>query len=195
MNILFFDTETTGFVQHRLPDDDASQPHLVQIAAKLTDDGGAIINQFSLIVNPGVPIPPRAAEVHGITDNLAMAQGIPEASAFRLFCFLLDRADLVVAHNAAFDLAVMRCLAAREGTGLRPVETFCTMETATPIVNLPPTEKMVAAGIMKPKSPKLEECVRHFFNEALDGAHDALIDVDACARVFFHLRALSAVAA
>ena len=67
---------------------------------------------------------------------------------------------------------------------------FCTMEAATPIVNLPPTERMVAAGITKPKPPKLEECIRHFFDESLEGAHDALIDVRACSRVFFHLKTL-----
>ena len=37
------------------------------------------------------------------------------------------------------------------------------------------------------KWPKLEECVRHFFGETLVGAHDALTDVRATARVFYHL--------
>lgn len=135
----------------------------MQIAAKLTDESGGVINQFSLVVNPGVPIPPRTTEFHGITDEIAVAVGVPEASALRLFCFLLDRADLVVAHNSRFDLSVMRCVAAREGASLRAVDEFCTMVAATPVVNLPPTEKMLAAGFTKPKAPKLEECVRHFF--------------------------------
>lgn len=191
MRILFFDTETTGFVNSRLPDIDPGQPHLVQIAAKLTDEDGGVINQFSLIVNPGVLIPPKTIEFHGVTNEIAAAVGVPEASALRLFCFLLDRTDLVVAHNSSFDLSVMRCLAAREGVSLRTVDNYCTMVAATPVVDLPPTEKMLAAGFTKPKAPKLEECVRHFFDEALDGAHNALVDVDACARVFFHLRAIA----
>jgi DNA polymerase-3 subunit epsilon len=69
------------------------------------------------------------------------------------------------------------------------------MEAAAPIVNLPPTERMLAAGFNKPKAPKLEECIHHFFGETLAGAHDALVDVRACARVYFHLQTLKAQAA
>ena len=67
---------------------------------------------------------------------------------------------------------------------------FCTMEAACSVVNLPPTAKMLAAGIHRPKSPKLEECVKHFFNEDLQGAHDAMVDVAACRRVYLHLKSL-----
>lgn len=55
--------------------------------------------------------------------------------------------------------------------------------------------RMLAAGISKPKAPKLAECVKHFFGEDLAGAHDALVDVRACARVFFRLRDLQKKAA
>jgi len=51
---------------------------------------------------------------------------------------------------------------------------------------------MLAAGFTKPKPPKLEECIRHFFNEELDGAHDAMVDVRACRRVYFHLQTMGA---
>lgn len=53
---------------------------------------------------------------------------------------------------------------------------------------------MLAAGFTKPKPPKLEECIRHFFDEALEGAHDALVDVRACARVHRHLISLETAA-
>jgi DNA polymerase-3 subunit epsilon len=69
------------------------------------------------------------------------------------------------------------------------------MEAATPVLNLPPTERMIAAGFDKPKPPKLEECIRHFFNEDLEGAHDAMADVIACRRVYFHLAALKSAEA
>ena len=49
---------------------------------------------------------------------------------------------------------------------------------------------MRAAGFNKPKSPKLEECIEHFFGEKLSGAHDAMVDVGACKRVYFNLKAL-----
>ena len=71
---------------------------------------------------------------------------------------------------------------------------FCTMEAAAPIVNLPPTERMLAAGFNKPKAPKLEEAIRFFFDESLDGAHDAMVDVIACRRIYFHLKNLEKAA-
>lgn len=185
--IFFFDTETTGFVNERLPDGHPDQPHIVQIAGILTDDAGKVASQFSLVVNPGVTIPPKTIEFHGITDEIASQLGVSPSTAVGLFDFMARRADLIVAHNIKFDIGVMASAYVREGREMLLFNRFCTMEAATPVVNLPPSERMKAAGMTKPKSPKLEECVRHFFDEPLDGAHDALIDVAACARVFFRL--------
>lgn len=101
-----------------------------------------------------------------------------------------------VAHNLQFDLRIMRIAMLRAGlTKERLAEMdaalpkgFCTCNASTPIVNLPPTPKMVAAGFNKPKQAKLSECIQHFFGEELVGAHDALVDVRACVRVFRHLQ-------
>ena len=189
--ILFFDTETTGLYSDRVPLDHPSQPHIVQIAMMLTDDAGSPISTLSMVVNPECPIPPGATAVHGISDDLARGVGISEKTAAGLFRHMSSRAKLIVAHNAKFDIGVMLSACAREGMRHRgDLPAFCTMEAASPIVNLPPTERMLAAGFDKPKPPKLEECIAHFFGETLDGAHDALVDVQACARVFFHLKSL-----
>ena len=194
--ILFFDTETTGFVDDRLPLDDPSQPYVVQLAAQLCDDEGAILAGFSLIVDPGISngieIPARAAEVHGITNERAVQFGVSAEFALSAFTHLYQRADLVVAHNIKFDRAIIETAIARHYRKVMPLRRplFCTMEAASPIINLPPTDRMRAAGFNKPKPPKLEECVRHFFDEPLDGAHDAMVDVIACRRVYFRLKEL-----
>lgn len=190
--ILFFDTETTGLYRDRLPFDHPDQPHLVQLACLLTQDNGDPVSMLSLVVNPGCKIPAGATDVHGIDSHLAEAAGITEKTAAGIFNLFAGRADLVVAHNAKFDLGVMACVNAREAMKSADPASFCTMEAASPIVDLPPTARMIAAGFNKPKPPKLQECIAHFFNETLDGAHDALVDVRACARVFFHLKALEA---
>jgi len=192
--ILFFDTETTGFFQDRLPVDHPDQPHIVQLAAELCDDDGNTVSSFSLIIDNGVDIPVQASTVHGITTERAVQFGVSAASALSMFTHLYQRADVVVAHNIKFDRGVVEAAIARHYDRVMPLRKplYCTMEAASPIVNLPPTERMLAAGFTKPKPPKLEECIKHFFDEALDGAHDAMVDVVACRRVYFHLRSLEA---
>lgn len=200
--ILFFDTETTGLPDLRQPMNHPCQPHLVQLACLLTEDDGTERASVNLIVNPGIPIPPGAAAVHGITDDIADRAGIPPQIATSIWHRLAERADLIVAHNIKFDIALIEAAWARHvASGLPEMDRrhgsrgrFCTMDAATPLVNLPPTERMVAAGFNKPKPPKLEECIRYFFKEELVGAHDALVDVRACARLFFRLREMKEAA-
>lgn len=192
---LFFDTETTGFINDRFPLQHEDQPHIVQLAAQLCD-GDDVVSAFSLIIDNGVDIPARAAEVHGITTERAAQLGVSLPFALSMFAHLYTRADRCIAHNVKFDKAVVevgiwRKYGDKATTLDKPM--LCTMETAAPIVNLPPTERMIAAGINKPKAPKLEECIRHFFGEALLGAHDAMEDVVACRRVFTELLQMGAI--
>lgn len=194
--ILFFDTETTGFVNDRFPLDHEDQPYIVQMAAELCDDAGEPVAGFSFIIDNGVDIPARAAEVHGITAERAAQMGMSPEFVLVAFTHLYQRADLVVAHNIKFDRALVEIAIGRHYKRLMPLRKplFCTMEASAPIINLPPTEKMVAAGINKPKAPKLAEAVKFFFDEDLDGAHDAMVDVTACRRVYFHLQSLKVAA-
>lgn len=197
--ILFFDTETTGFFQDKLPVDDPLQPYIVQLGAQLCDDGGSVVAGFSLVVDPGISsgvfIPDHVSKVHGITDEHAAKFGVSAEFALNAFTHLYQRADLIVAHNMKFDRGVMEAAISRHYKKVMPLRKslFCTMEAASPITNLPPTDRMKAAGFTKPKPPKLEECIRHFFNEDLVDAHDAMADVVACRRVYFHLKSLETV--
>lgn len=197
--ILFFDTETTGFAQFKKPSSHPSQPHIVQIAASLVTSEQKIISQFSAIVKTpdGVSIPKEASDVHGITDEINEKYGLSPVAIMRLFHKLYSMADLLVAHNVPFDKKVIKAAGHRflDGEPFDQVETYCTMKAATPIIDLPPTPKMVAAGFTNAKSPKLEECIAHFFDEKLEGAHDAMIDVVACQRTYFHLQSLETEAA
>jgi DNA polymerase-3 subunit epsilon len=192
--ILFFDTETTGFFNDRLPVDDSSQPYIVQLAAQLCRDNGDVVSGFNFIIDPGIAdgvvIPEGASNVHGITDAIAVQFGVSSEFALSCFVHMYQRADLVCAHNIKFDKFVTETAIARHYGQVKPLNKplYCTMEAATEIVNLPPTERMLAAGLNKPKAPKLEECIRHFFDEKLSGAHDAMVDVEACRRVYFKLQ-------
>jgi DNA polymerase-3 subunit epsilon len=150
----------------------------------------------SLIIKPeGWEIPDEVAAIHGITTEMATALGVPEKQAVNLYMSLLyGTGAKVLAHNSAFDLRIMRIAMLRAGRtkewlDANPVEDICTMKTALPILNLAPTPKMLAAGFNKPKQPNLGECIQHFFGETLEGAHDALVDVRACLRIYRHLNA------
>ncbi|MBF0850471.1 3'-5' exonuclease [Gluconobacter sp. R75690] len=197
MSILFFDTETTGFAKPGLPTGHEDQPHCMQLAAILTDDHGQEEACVNVIIRPdGWTVPERAAAVHGITTEKAARYGIREQVAAVLFYDLTCRADLLVAHNIQFDRQIVATMYARakRSEWKLPEAQFCTMEAAAPLVNLPPTPRMRAAGIIKPKAPKLEECIQHFYGETLEGAHDALVDVRACARIYFEMKRMGEAA-
>lgn len=194
--ILFFDTETTGFTRPNLPIDDAAQPYIVQLAAQLCQPDGKVVAGFSLVIGNDVEIPAQAKAVHGITEEHCVRFGVSPLSAMSMFAHFHQRADLIVAHNIKFDKDVIETGMTRaQGKEMRLKKPlYCTMEAAKPIVQLPPTDRMRAAGFNGPKAPKLEECIRHFFGEELAGAHDAEADMLGCKRVYFHLQTLGATA-
>jgi DNA polymerase-3 subunit epsilon len=109
-------------------------------------------------------------------------------------------ARLRVAHNETFDRRILRIAMTRAGIERDMIEaiearaSYCTCNAAKPIVNLPPSPRMLARGMKGPKSPKLAECYLHFFGEPLSGAHDALIDARACARLYGALQQQGAAA-
>lgn len=186
--LLFFDTETTGMVDFNMPPVHECQPHLVQVAALLTEDDGTERAHINLIVRPTVPIPSQASAVHGITDEIAEQCGVRPLSGFGAFFALATKVDVLVAHNADFDRTVMVAAGHRVGCKnfaeqIDGMPTFCTMKAATPVCQI---ESPYRVG--EYKWPRLEECIRHFFDEDLEGAHDALVDVRACKRVYFALK-------
>lgn len=189
MAILFFDTETTGFPKPSIEDPAHAMP--VQIAYKLDDDACVERMSCSTLIKTGGEweIGAKAQEIHGISAEQCDAYGVPLESAMRQFGHALMAADLVVAHNIKFDMAIVRrafwVACQRKGAPFKdpfankPV--YCTLQNAIHAVNLPGRNG-------QPKWPKLEECMQHFFGESIVGAHDALVDTRACARVYYRLR-------
>lgn len=199
MNALVFDTETTGLPYFNERSGDPRQPHIVQFAAILLNDDGTPGRTECVIVRPnGWVIDPISITIHGITQERALDEGVPEDDAVDLFLSMQARGAVRVAHNISFDTRIMRIAMTRAGIQRDMIEaiekrqSYCTCNASTPIVNIPPTEKMVAAGITRPKSASLLECMAHFFGETLPGAHDALVDARACGRLYVHLQGLHA---
>ena len=167
MKYLYLDTETTGFIAKGKPLDAKEQPRVVQFAAILADEKGNEFNSCSLVIDPeDIVIPDVVAKIHGITTEFAKAYGVSLKFVFELWESLVAKADAIVAHNSDFDVTMMQISSYQAGS--HPIELpkqICTMRGSTQIVNLPPTERMIAAGITEPKSPSLTECMQFFFNE------------------------------
>ena len=179
---MFFDTETTGKANMKLPASHPTQPRLVQLACILAD-GSDEVAVLSCIVKPsGFEIPLEASNIHGITTEIATSQGVALESALALFSELAALTEQYVAHNIGFDLLVM----IRELGNWQVRPTFCTMEAMTPICEL--------LGPYGFEWPRLSEAYEHAFHEPLVGAHDALADVRACKRLYDWLQSRQEVA-
>lgn len=206
MNLaLFYDTETTGLPLFSEPSEDPRQPHIVQIGACLVDlDTQRTLSSLDVIVRPdGWTIPDDVAAIHGITTEHAAAVGIPEALALRLFLEMWG-GRLRIGHNESFDARILRIAMKRhtdphvEDEVLPTSDAWkagaakCTQLLSTPILKLPPTEKMRKAGRFHAKSANLGEAYQHFTGKPLEGAHSAMVDVQACMAVYFAIQAPAA---
>jgi len=187
MSALFFDTETTGKWNFKSKDKfrDPSQPKLVQLAAILVDDEFNEVSSLNCIVYPADwEIPDEAANIHGISQAKAERFGISLPTAVEMFMQLADMADKFVAHNSEFDVNIIQHARTLVNESTDPFEgkqAWCTMKAATPVVKILHKSPRHEQDY---KYPKLEECVRHFFNREIVGAHDALVDVRECIQVY-----------
>lgn len=198
MNLaLFYDTETTGLPLFKEPSEHPAQPHIVQLGAALVDlDTRTVRSTLDVIVRPdGWTIPDDVAAIHGISTDLAMSVGVPEAEAVGMLLAMWDRCAERIGHNESFDarilrIALMRHFPTHEGEACiadqwKAGKARCTQLISTPILKLPPTDKMKRAGFFKHKSANLSEAYEFFTGKKLEGAHSAMVDVLGCIEVFY----------
>lgn len=90
------DTETTG-LRHDL--DEVIE--IGAVAFTYDDKGvvGDVVGVYGALQEPSRPIPPEITRLTGINDAMVAGQRIDEAA----LAALLEPADLIIAHNAAFD--------------------------------------------------------------------------------------------
>lgn len=175
---LVFDTETTGKANFNAPPEHESQPRLVQLGAQLLDEGFVVRAEVNLIVKPdGFTIPTEAANVHGITTEIATKYGYPEPIVLGQFACLCQYATVLVAHNIQFD-GIVKVHPLEIDL---PITKRCTMHEMTEVCKLP-------GRMGSYKWPSLAEAYSKATNGGtFEGAHDAMADVRACARVLRYL--------
>lgn len=192
--ILFYDTETTGLPLFKELSDDPRQPHIVQLAAQLVDsDTRQTVASIDLTIRPdGWTIPEDVASIHGITTEQASARGIDERTALLVLLKLWQVSECRVGHNQAFDARIVRIAIKRYMPEVADAWSDgpcgCTAIESTPILALPPTERMRQTGRLHNKTPNLSEAYEFFAGRKFDGAHNASADVEACKTVYFALK-------
>lgn len=161
-NILYFDLETTGL--------EVWKEKIVQMAIMYNDGSKCIL------VNPGISIPEQASYVHKITDE--MVKDCPPFSYYAPHIYkLLLKCDAYSGYNIRkFDLPILALEMSRCGYQI-PVK---------PVIDI----FEIVNGYEPDK--KLGSVYLRYFNEKLEGAHDALHDVKATKRIHeFILKKLS----
>jgi len=116
------DSETTG---------------LVPAADRIVALGGVRLHGATIyrataldrLVHPGVPVPPRASAIHGLTD--AMLADAPAFAAHLDVLRELTDGAVPVGHNIGFDMAIIAAECRRAGLDwMPPAFTLCTLQLA-----------------------------------------------------------------
>ena len=161
--VVVFDTETTGCT---------SYDEICQIAAAEYVNG-ARTRTFARYICPTCEMNPFAEMVHGLSLDFLHEHGLEPEEAMRQFFEFVGDDVLLVAHNATFDMRMVRQECRKFGLAYAPqgVETCDTL------------------ALSRRLRPELSSHRLSFLVDVLgiDGvnSHDALDDALACAGVFF----------
>lgn len=185
--ICVFDTETTGLSPYSSPVTDSnawSCVRLVQFAYELYTQEGEFVEKKCVIIQPdGFVIPDESVVFHKITTEHATAHGIPIHDFFSMVHSLVDRDVTLVAHNCMFDDNVIQSELYR----YRKTELITQWKSLVKECTMMMGKRYF--GKVKKLSVLYQECGFH-----LDGSkelHQADVDTELCASIYFHLRSLS----
>jgi DNA polymerase-3 subunit epsilon len=164
MRFIAFDLETTG----TLPGVD----RIVEIGA-VRFVNGQVEGVYSTLVDPQMSMPEEASKVNGITDDMLVGQPKIDSllESFAEFC----EDDIVVAHNAAFDMQFL-------SEDIRKYESPAPKGT---IIDTYPMAKKVFPGL---PNYKLGTLVQHL-NIPAAGFHRAEEDASYCGQLFLKMMA------
>jgi DNA polymerase-3 subunit epsilon len=152
--IVFIDLETTGI--------NVSTDRIVEISAlKIHPDG--MEQWMDTRVNPGIPIPPKATEIHGITDDQVAGAPTFKEIARKLTAFL-EGCDLAGFNAIKFDIPVL-------------AEEFLRTDTD---FNFGKRRYIDVQVIFHKKEQRtLEAAYKFYCHKVLENAHSARSDISA----------------
>lgn len=153
-NVTVFDFETTGL--------DPANDRVIEMAAIRIRDG-EVVSQFQTIVSQPIELPDKITKITGITPEL-MQRGMDEATAFKILIRFMYEDALLVAHNAAFDLAFLH----------HTLQRLAGRTFSNPFI-----DTLTIARDRHVYPHKLENMTERY-GIKLEGAHRALNDVYGC---------------
>lgn len=182
---LFFDTETTGLPKKwDAPLKDLSNwPRMIQFAWEEHDKNGRIISSGDYIIKPeGFEIPEDAIRIHKIDNLRANSDGYPLKDVLEVIRSLINKSTYLVAHNIAFDEKIIGAEFLREymDSELMNRKRICTMEQTIDFMKLPANK----GGY---RFPGLADLHRKLFGEGFKEAHNAAVDIQITAKIFWEL--------
>lgn len=154
-DLVFFDIESTGL--------NVIRDRIVQIALIKYSPGVDTPKELELLINPGIPISEEAMAIHGITPEILKNKPTFEQVAKTIFDFIGD-ADLAGYNSDKFDVPMLMQELDRCGYDLN-IEAR----------NLIDVQKIFYR--MEPRT--LKAALKHYCDQELTDAHDALSDVRA----------------
>lgn len=159
-DLVFFDLETTGLSVIR--------DRIVQIALVKLPKNGQEAEEFSSLVNPGIPISEESMSIHGITPKDIANKPTFKQLAEKIWDFIGD-ADLAGYNSNRFDVPML-------------MEEFARVDMEFDVSKRRLIDVQRIFYKMEPRT--LKAAYRLYCQKELEDAHDALADVHATMDVF-----------
>lgn len=186
----FFDTETTGLPKNwKAPVTDLNNwPRMIQVGFITYDNKGHHLETKDYIIRPeGFTIPVEASNIHGITTERALDEGVALRDVLEELYQKIEASELLVAHNMAYDEKILGAefLRNQYSNIVAQRNRLCTMQATVNYCNI--------QGPYGPKWPRLSELHIKLFGKDFEGAHNALADIQATADCFWKLKELQII--
>ena len=106
---LVIDCETTGLFDYTKPADAPGQPRLCQLGMIWLDDDLKTLAEAEYIIKPdGWQITEEATRINGWTQDMLEEHGGPILPALAQYAEAIDKRNVIVGFNAAYDIKLMR---------------------------------------------------------------------------------------
>jgi DNA polymerase-3 subunit epsilon len=158
--IIFFDLETTGV--------EISTSRVVQIACiKINIDG--YTDERNILINPTIPIPKEATEVHNITDEMVKDAPFFSQMAKSIYSFFKD-CDIAGYNSDSYDVPLL-------------CEEFNRVSMVFLDWDYNLVDVLKYERLLRPN--KLADVYKRYTGKELEGSHNAINDVKATVEILF----------